>query len=324
VPADATSDELLDEVLDAIRSLGVDAVSTEDGLEIDGVGVCLDAIGRAHPHPAELRDLVASPRPTDAVPVVVADRVSDAGREVLRPAGWGFLDRRGWLRLWTVGLRVDTAVATRPRARAADADPWTGVGLEVALWALCHPSETMTARRVAGAIGRSPSYVHELIARFAELGLIGARSHRPLLPDLFWETAARWPDDGWVASGLDPDALADVVDASQLVRVDERAATLGGARIAAAGDLPARFYVASGPALRRMRNQRPQEDEPRRTLVRAAPVRWLPDLEDVPPTDDHPWRVAHPIVCALRLAADPSRGREIVDQWGIVPTGEAA
>jgi len=29
--------------------------------------------------------------------------------------------------------------------------------------------------------------------------------------------------------------------------------------------------------------------------------------------------VAHPMVCALRLAADPSRGREIVESWGIVP-----
>jgi hypothetical protein len=323
VPTDSTTGELVDEVLDAIRSLGVD-VSTEHGTAVDGVGVRLDAVGRAHPHPAELRDLIAAPREPETFPVVVADRVSDAGREVLRDAGWGFLDRRGWLRLWMPGLRVDTAVAARSRGAAATTDPWTGVGLEVALWALCHPSETMTARKVAAAVGRSPSYVHELIARFAELGLIGARSHRPLLPDLFWETAARWPDDGWIASGLDPIALAGIVEASELVRVDERAATLGGARIAAAGDLPARFYLASGPALRRVRNQRPREDEPRRTLVRATPVRWLPDLEDFTRTAEHPWRVAHPIVCALRLAADPSRGREIVDQWGIVPSGEAA
>jgi hypothetical protein len=25
------------------------------------------------------------------------------------------------------------------------------------------------------------------------------------------------------------------------------------------------------------------------------------------------------MVCALRLAADPARGREVVDDWGIVP-----
>jgi hypothetical protein len=324
VPADSTSGELLDEVLDAVRSLGVDAATGRDGVDIDGVEVRLETVARAHPHPAELRDLVANDR-SDALHVVVADRVSEAGRDVLRDAGWSFFDRRGWLRLWTPGLRVDTAVTARPRAAAsADADPWTGVGLEVALWALCHPTDTMGARKVATAIGRSPSYVHELIARFAELGLIGSRAHRPLLPDLFWETAARWPDDGWVPIGLEPGDIAGIVEPQHLVRVDERAATLGGARIAAAGDLPSRFYVTSAPAMRKLRNERADDGDARRTLVRAAPVRWLPDLEHAEATDEHPWRVAHPIVCALRLAADPSRGREIVDHWGIVPNGEAA
>ena len=49
------------------------------------------------------------------------------------------------------------------------------------------------------------------------------------------------------------------------------------------------------------------------------PVAWLPENAEHPPSVDHPWRVAHPIVCALRLAADPARGREVVESWGIVP-----
>jgi hypothetical protein len=53
--------------------------------------------------------------------------------------------------------------------------------------------------------------------------------------------------------------------------------------------------------------------------VRAAPVRWLPENEAHRPDDTHPWHVAHPLVCALRLAADPARGREMVEAWGIVP-----
>jgi hypothetical protein len=57
--------------------------------------------------------------------------------------------------------------------------------------------------------------------------------------------------------------------------------------------------------------------------VRRSPVRYLPENEDHPPDAAHPWRVAHPIVCALRLAADPARGRETVEDWGIVP-GEPA
>jgi hypothetical protein len=50
-------------------------------------------------------------------------------------------------------------------------------------------------------------------------------------------------------------------------------------------------------------------------------VRWLPENADHPPDATHPWRVAHPIVCAIRLAADPARGRETVEDWGIVPSG---
>jgi len=51
----------------------------------------------------------------------------------------------------------------------------------------------------------------------------------------------------------------------------------------------------------------------------ASAVAWLPENTEHPPSADHPWRVAHPIVCALRLAADPARGREVVESWGIVP-----
>jgi hypothetical protein len=45
----------------------------------------------------------------------------------------------------------------------------------------------------------------------------------------------------------------------------------------------------------------------------------MPRNDEHPPDAQHPWHVAHPMVCALRLARDPARGREIVDQWGIVP-----
>ena len=53
--------------------------------------------------------------------------------------------------------------------------------------------------------------------------------------------------------------------------------------------------------------------------MRRAPVTWLPLNDDHLPDGDHPWAVAHPVLCAVRLAADPARGREIVEDWGIVP-----
>jgi hypothetical protein len=175
---------------------------------------------------------------------------------------------------------------------------------------------------VAPRIGRSVGATHEIIDRFAEVGLVGPVTKQPLVPELFWETAAHWPDDGWQALPVELDELAAQVGADALVRVDERAATLGGARIPAVGDLPARAYVPTAGALRRAARL-VDRDRPTRCWVRRAPVAWLPEHPDHPPDAAHPWRVAHPLVCALRLAVDPARGREIVDAWGIVPGGGA-
>ena len=253
--------------------------------------------------------------------MLVADRISDAGREVLASAGWSWLDRRGHLRLWVPGVRVETPFPTTEDHRGDGSENlWTGVGLEVALYALMHPNEEIRARRVASVIGRSAGATHDLIGRFTRVGLIGPSTHRPLLPDLFWETSARWPDDGWLPLAVSIHEAAERVGPDALVRVDERAATLGGAKIAAAADLPPRCYVSSAGSLRRLRGGS-ERSGPARCYVRSSPVHWLPELEGFSPTPEHPWRVAAPLVCALRLAADPARGREIVDAWGIVPTG---
>jgi hypothetical protein len=161
---------------------------------------------------------------------------------------------------------------------------------------------------------------HEIIARFVEVGLVGPITKQPLLPELFWEAASHWPDDGWQPLPVGLEELAASVGPDILVRVDERAATLGGARIPAVGDLPARCYVPSAGALRRALRLVDRE-RATRCWVRRSPVVWLPENVEHPPDDGHPWRVADPIVCALRLARDPARGREIVDSWGIVPGG---
>ena len=336
---------MLGELAEALASLDIDTTLDGDVLVADGSRLVPQVVARAHPTPADLSELV-SEAPARVPAMVVADRISDAGRDVLRRAGWGWLDRRGHVRVWASGLRVESplhpSAATAGRSRPANA--WTTVGLEIALAVLCDPTEPVTARRIAAIIGRSVGATHELIGRFVELGLVGPRSHLPLLPELFWETSARWPDNGWIGLPVGLDEVAERVGGDELLRVDERAATLGGARIAAAGDLPARAYVRSAGALRRARSMvEPDRDRDRdpsrsdagahaardrtseersrtvRSWVRAAPVHWLPENEDHPRDADHPWHVAHPLVCALRLAADPSRGREIVEGWGIVP-----
>lgn len=316
--ASPTAGELLDEVVDALQALGVEARRDDDVLVVDGARLVPHVLGRAHPTPADLVQLVDH-RPGRLPSLVVADRISGPGRDALRAAGWGWLDRRGHLRVWAPGVRIEAPLPHGAgAARPAPANAWTTVGLEIALFALLEPDQPVTARRVSARTGRSVGAVHELIGRFGEIGLIGRKTHRPLLPELFWELAAQWPDDGWVGLPVTLAELSERVDVDGLVRVDERAATLGGARIAAAGDLPARCYLTAPSALRRARAL-VDRDRPVRCWVRAAPVRWLPRNEEHPPDAAHPWHVAHPLVCALRLARDPARGREIVDQWGIVP-----
>lgn len=298
---------------DIVREGGDGATAT---LRIDGTDLTVPLIERAHPNPADIGLLVEDSKPA----IVVADRISEASRDILRRHGWGWLDRRGHLRIWQPGLRIDAPFAAHRSASSGQhtGNLWTAVGFEVALHALIHPLEPASARAVARTIGRSVGATHELISRFAEVGLIGPTTRLPLLPDLFWETSARWPDDGWLALPQPLPEVAERLPTRELMRVDERAATLGGARIAAAGDLPARCYVDTPASLRRLRSLA-SRDEPTRTFVRVAPIRWLPELEGFGPSDDFPWRVAHPILCALRLATDMSRGREIVEAWGIVP-----
>jgi hypothetical protein len=257
---------------------------------------------------------VASPGPG----LLIADRISESARQVLRDGGWSWLDRRGHLRVWIPGLRVDTAIGIgRDDARGRSTSPWTAVGREIALHVLIHPDQEVSARAIARDTGRSPGGTQEILNRFVAEGLIGKASRLPLLPDLFWETASHWPDGGWLGLPVGLAEAAEVAGTGELVRVDERAATLGGARIAAAGDLPARCY-APRSALRRLRPLA-DEDRPSLTWVREAPVEWLPELEGFEPDEPHPWRIAHPILCALRLGADRARGREIVEDWGVVP-----
>ena len=313
--------ELLGEVVEALDDLGLDVRAEGDAVLVDGARAVPLLVARAHPTPADLRSLVAEAHGRGPA-VVVADRVSTAGRDVLRSEGWGWLDRRGHLRVWAPGVRIEGPLPSIRDERPTSGNLWTTVGLEVALHTLLHPGDPVTARRVAPAIGRSVGATHELVARFTAAGLIGRRTQLPLLPDLFWETAGNWPDDDWVALPAPIEVVSAKVGADELVRVDERAATLGGARVAAAGELPARCYVRTAAALRRLRSL-VDRDEPTRCWVRRPPIGWIP-LNDAHPADDaHPWQVAAPMLCAVRLAADPARGREIVEDWGIVPDAAA-
>jgi len=245
-PSGATTAEYSRELGEAIEALGLDVWVHGDHVVADGTAITLPVTERAHPHPGVVAGLVAD---HEYPGLMVADRLSESARQVLRDAGWSWLDRRGHMRLWLPGLRIDAPIGLGQDTRSAVTSPWTPVGLEIALHALLHPQLEVSARSVARDTGR--------------------------------------------------------------------AATLGGAPIAAAADLPTRCYAPKA-AVRRLRPHS-RTDEPARTWVRLAPVTWIPELAGFEPDEAHPWRIAHPIVCALRLATDEARGREIVEDWGVVP-----
>lgn len=306
------------ELAEALEAVGIHAGPVDGVLLVDGSRVPLAVVERSHPTPADLAELVAS-FPDRRPVVVVADRISGAGRDELRRSGWGWLDRRGHLRIWAPGVRVESPLPRGDDARGdRPTNPWTPVGFEVALASLLRPDRPVTARSLAPVIGRSVGAVQEMVARLRAVGLVGNTTQLPLLPELFWETAAHWPDDRWTPLSAPLEAVAERLGDLPVVRVDDRAATLGGARMTAVADAVPRVYVADAASLRRVRGL-VEPGAPVRCWVRISPVVWLPTNADHPRSPAQPWEVAHPMVCALRLAADPSRGREIVESWGIVP-----
>src|SRR5690606_25345102 len=104
-------DRLLHEVAEALGALGLDARTEDDALVVDGTRTAPGIVDRAHPTPADLAAIIEG-APGLLPAMVVADRISDAGRTVLRTAGWGWLDRRGHLRMWSPGVRIETALPT--------------------------------------------------------------------------------------------------------------------------------------------------------------------------------------------------------------------
>ncbi len=308
------------EIVDALDAVGIPVEYLDGTIQVDGTRFAVAIVDRAHPTPAAIAQIIAE-APARRPAMIVADRISEPGRERLRRAGWGWFDRRGHVRIWTNGVRIEMPCPSSGDVPdRASGNPWTTVGLEVALATMMEPNREVSARHIAEVITRSAGAVHDLIRRFSTVGLIGNASRLPLLPELFWETAAQWPDADWLGLPQEINEISGIVDPHHLIRVDERAATLGGARIAAAGDMPARAYVTNQRALRRLRGMVDRE-RPTRTWVRSAPVQYVPINVEFPADSEYPWTIAHPLLCALRLAADPARGREIVEQWGIVPAG---
>ena len=332
----------VDDLIAALGCLAVEATAeTEPGdgraadlaiLIPDGSRVLVDVKALAGPSPADIARLVARVRSVHT-PVLVADRLVPASRQALNDAGWGWLDRRGHLRLRSGPLILDADLpsmdASTDRSRAA-LD--THVGLDVACALLAYPTQGLSVRRVVDITGRSLAAVHQALTGLRKVGLAG-REGRPVVPELFWEVSPRWRPRRIPLARLP--AAGDARRTHQLgLGLDEPGSTEGWAvcdTIAAyayrapavvQGGFPPDFYVPGDRVVRVARHLYGDaiSHEGRAATVAVPPAAWAcrRRVDTSKLGRHHPWAewpAVHPVFAALDLAVDPARGREILDAW---------
>lgn len=259
-------------------------------------------------------------------PMLVADHVPGEVRELLRSHGWGYLDRRGslYLRAGRVWIN-DTTLDPIDRERPASASSIGGsVGLGVALCLLMEPHVDHGVRELARRVHASPSTVHAAVKRLQNHALVDGRL-RPLVPELFEVVAAQWRPQR-IPVAREPDATDHAVlgvlsseDAGSWLVSGDVAAAAWGAPIVMGSGAPPDFYVPSAAILRRaVRRLGEAGFEQRRATVAVAPTPLATAQSYEPGFASTPWlhwSIAHPVVVALDLAQDRSRGREIIDAW---------
>lgn len=310
---------------------GVDLIVTP----ADGSRIALEVRSLRSPAPADIARLGRRDSETSTLAVLVADRLVPRVRAELSAAGWGWLDRRGHLFLAAAGLLVDTDVppliTTTDRSRPT-LD--TEVGLDVASAVLAQPDERLSVRRLVAYTGRSLGAVHQATRGLTDEGLLGADG-RPLTPELFWEVSARWrphrvplaaaPERdgdrraGQLTLGTDP---SDVEQGSGWALCDTLAANAYGAAAVVRGDHPPDFYVPDERTVRVARQLLgdPTTADRRAATVAIPPASWVCQQRvDVAALTSRrrkaSWPAAHPVIVALDLSTDASRGREILDEW---------
>jgi len=316
----------------ALERAGLRPVYSNGRLIVDGVDVPIEVRHLAVVTPASARGFEQPP--DGMVAVVVADRISEDARKELASRGWGWVDRRGHVRVWTKGLRIasdiEPLVAKETNDRVVSVFP--PVGIEVALALLTHPEHRWTVNELAGHLHRSAGGVSERLRALRDAGLVDRHSS-PLIPDLFWELVSPWhqrpvglasfpgiggpfPQLSWL--GLPAD----------WVLTDTQAALLLGAPLIASTEGPPDFYVPQPSIVdAAVAHFGPARGQPAATVRPTRYAGIYPTRPAGIPADE-PFRrtpsgirVAHPVVVALDLAHDRARGREVVETWDPTPLG---
>jgi len=321
-------------VREAMTAIGVDSSRPSEGggpdivvRSPDGSRVVIEVKSAAVPTP----DWVAKLRSTaERRILVVADHIPTAVREELNHRGFAWLDRRGHLRLIGGGFFIDTdvPVAERSPSTASSRAAISGrSGLAAATALLMRPDEPTAVGEVADVAGMNASSTSRAMATLAEAQLaerISRGKYRPLVPELFWALADVWPGTRTpvqlsIADLADPrfGANVDDLDTAGWAIGGERGAVGWGAPLVLTGDYPTLLYVPDDDSIRRAKvigRDSGSTPDARRPPVELAvdPVGLLTHNRYVAKTAGAP--LAHPVVCALDLAAT-SRGREAIGQW---------
>jgi hypothetical protein len=208
------------------------------------------------------RELAAADRRRGVVGVVVADRITEEAKTLLREKSWGWLDLRGDLHLEAPGVFVDARVSRAESAPRVPTEPLVGaVGLELASLLLMQPARSYGVREAAAELCRAPSSVSQELARLRGAVLIDAE-HRPVSPDLFRALSRRWRPESVDVAAVPGTESSPINDALRLGLVDPEhqpgwalgdtlAAIAYGAPIGASGPYPPDLYVPDRATLRR-------------------------------------------------------------------------
>ena len=265
----------------------------------------------------------------DAVPLVVADRITADGRAQLNQGGWSWLDLRGHMKMTGPGLFVDADVPALVKPRRAREGLTGQVGVELAALLLFHPTRQVGVREAAAELTRSPSSISDAFAAMLAAGLVD-RHRMPAVPELFWELAEHWRPAGEDVASIPREnrdrensvlhiGFEDVESTVGWALTDTVAAARYGAPVSMRTEHPPDFYVPDQSTLRRaVRMLGPAATSAERAgRVRVAPVPLVCTrrIDGALRGINESWPLANPLFVALDLAQDPGRGREILDMW---------
>ena len=289
------------------------------------------ALSRADPSRVEaMLSKMSASRP-DAIHVLVADEIPEASRNVLARAGWGYLDRRGHLRIMDAPstMLVDVDVDPLVRSVPGPREPIRGAsGISYAAALLMEPDDPPSIREVARRAHLSASTVADAARSIRDAALIG-RDGRPLIPELFWALADAWrperipllgkPIPGEASTTTALAVFGDPTEPGWAVTGDLAAVSYD-APLAIGSGSPPDFYVPDRlTASNAARTYRVAPDPP----AASCTVAVAPTLLACAPRFESPSRrvafveffLTHPVFVALDLASDKARGVEILSGW---------